>query len=280
MTEKLRVGQAMSAARDAMRRHLWVLIAPLALVNCLSRVSASASWRLFPQHAVLADLPILLLVGILATTFAEVVVASMFLQVVKGKQPAFSQVSEVTRSHGFFKLAWRLYIRYLGWGFAVGLSFIFGAIFISVMIEIAHGDGQPVDLPKGWGTWLVQTVLVAVSILYSQYAFALPLFAQRKGGSTDLIAQSIARVRPVWRMVALVCAADVVFALLPHDLEQSIRHHFDTAYWGKALLALGATLSISVIRTWFVMVLTGLMLQTETTTAPDPELACSTELTA
>jgi len=51
--------------------------------------------------------------------------------------------------------------------------------------------------------------------------------------------------------------------LLPYDVELWVRGSFAPTYGARVLLALMATVLIAVIRSWFVMVIAGLMVQTE-----------------
>jgi hypothetical protein len=228
----------------------------------------------------LADFPILLIVGVLGGTFASVVVVRIFLDAASGRRPTLIQLTETAQYPGFLKLAWRLYLRYVGWGLSAGLIVSLLMVVGIVAIEVFVGDGRRVDLPRGWVRPVIRVIFVVVNILYSRYAFAMPLFAQRRGAATDLIAESIQRVRPVWLTIALVCAAELVFSLSPSDFERVIRGHFALAYWVRVLLAMGSTVLDALIRTWFVMVLTGLMLQTELHPVPEQGLPDGAEAIA
>ncbi len=264
MVEKLSVGQAMGQATEAMRKHLLVFAAPLVIVDCLNRGLHSVTWHLFPQHSVLADFANFLIVCLLGGMFAEVVVARMFLADWSGRQPGLTQVWEVARYPRFLELVFRLSVRYLAWGLLAGVVGLFVLSFANAIRLGLPAGGHGGRVPGEWIHVGVQVGWLLMSPFFCRYAFALPLFAQRKRAVTDLIVESIARVRPVWRMVALVSALDVALELLPYDLEQTLRGHFSLVYGAKVFLAAASTILIAVIRTCFVMVVTGLMLQTET----------------
>jgi hypothetical protein len=231
----------------------------------------------------------LLVIGITSfwlISFAEVVVAAMYLRAQEGAMPAASQFGDVLRYRGFASLVWRLFLRYLGWIlllFAILIVVILALVAVIAFVgALAHpgvgsavASGAAAAGASGFLRWMsvrlgvIGGVAIAVAIL-CRYMFVLPMFAIAHASGPGFLADCVARTKHVWKTATLILLVGAVPGGALAWLKVLAWKHLSPPHGVRVAVELATIVLRYCYSAWFVLLKTGLAQQLMCASIPVP----------
>jgi hypothetical protein len=217
-------------------------------------------------------------------SFAEVVVAAMYMQAREGAVPTASQLGETLRYRGFASLIWRLFFRYLGWIlliFAIAiltiLVLVVAVAFVGVLVHPGAGSaiatGAVAGGAKGLAYWVsvgigvIAGIAITVAIL-CRYMFVLPTFAIAKAYGPGFLNDCVVRTKPMWKTASWILLAGFLPGATMAWLKILAWKHLTPPHAVRVAVELATIVFTCCYGAWFVLLKTGLARQSMS--APSP----------
>jgi len=268
MTVKLNVRLAIELANAGLRRSPVEFCLPLVAVGVGTSVAEVVVHRVLGQGAALWIGLLPVLGCVVANYVAELLVATMYLDLSSAGGPSLGRAWRAVRYKGAGRVMWGLFVRYLGWGVVIGLATIVMSAVIIAATAVVRVAGSEVSGVAAVAGGASHTVLWAVlfpllfALVYSRYLFVIPVVAiAGESGGQELIHDSELRTRLVRGTAILLAFAESLPTMVIYVTQRLAFGGLDAYHGSRVGAGVVGSLIAGCCMTWFVLVRTGLAVQ-------------------
>jgi len=264
MKVTLDVRAAVQQANAAFRRYWLPFSLPLVIIGVAMSAGEVAIHRLVGKGAAIWVGLLPILVCVMAYYLAELVVATMYLDMKVGAAPSLVRARRATRYRGSWGVLWGLIGRYAGWGLVVGLGTIvvlFLWFVVMGLVKAFAGRTSGIGAVAGGTSSGVMVVVFSLlfAIVYSRYLFVVPTVALLgDGAGPRVIGESEDRTKLVRGTAVLLAVAESLPGLGLLLLQRFMFPGQDAYHGARIGTGLAAAVLLGMYYAWFLVARTEL----------------------